>query len=261
MPFPAKMKAQKGGSKEMEESPSMEKGEAPEVGEAKHKKPCMACKRKGKKGACNCKHKMDTALTPQEYLDACDLGIHNRSRAFIRASLEVRNDKKCGRSGIAKHKQCRQGVVGTSKSVMGNEKVKTGLKVAAVAGGVAAGVAGGMRYRGLQANARSNLRVVRGMRSATRAANPRPTNSAAGIPDPWTNQVTNKQASAARSLNNQQASSMLRQGGVPLSKARARKASQQGAAKAQAGFKTAKRQLRRTQLGFIRQKRNLSSGR
>jgi len=246
------------------ESPKKEKGESPEYGDAPHgKKPCAACRKKGKKkGSCSCadKGKMDAVLTPAEYLDACDLGIHTRSRAYIRGVLGVRNDKKCGASGIAENKKCNKGVMGAAKSALGSEKVQTGLKVAAVAGGVAAGVAGGMRYRGLQANARSNLRVVSSMRTGTRAANPRPTNSAAGIPDPWTNQVTNKQASAARSVNNKQASSMLRQGGVPLSKARARRVARQGAAQAQAGFNTAKRQARRTQIGFIRQKRNVFSG-
>lgn len=72
----------------------------------------------GKKGATcdgNCgsgmKKGRSDALTPQEYLAACDLGIQGRSRHYIRARLDMaeRMDKKCGASGIADNKKCNVG--------------------------------------------------------------------------------------------------------------------------------------------------------
>ena len=55
------------------------------------------------------------ALTPQEYLAACDLGIQSRPRPYIRARLDSaeRLDKKCGASGIADNKKCRIGSGGS----------------------------------------------------------------------------------------------------------------------------------------------------
>ena len=90
---------------------------------------------KGKKctcdGGCSGSKKMDAALTPYEYLDACDLGIQGRSNSYIRTRLmtqsSARADKKCGNSSIPDDRQCRAG------GVMG--KVATG---AAIAGGAAA---------------------------------------------------------------------------------------------------------------------------
>jgi len=54
--------------------------------------------------------KMD-ALTPQEYLDACDLGIQHESRAYIRARLdaEERLDLKCGNGSISQGEKCTKG--------------------------------------------------------------------------------------------------------------------------------------------------------
>ena len=229
MPIPAafmkrgKKAAEGSAAEEKSESPVMEKGEDPEYGDAPHgkmgKKPCAACAKKGKKkGSCGCGKaaKMDAALTPMEYLDACDLGIQNRSRAYVRGVLGVREDKKCGASGIAEGKKCNKGVVGSVKSTLGNENVQTGLKVAAVAGGIAAGTVGTMKYRGLQKNAVSNLNVAKTIR-------------ASGV----------GQGSAGRSAAREQARSMLRQGGVPLSKVRARKAAKAGVATVKAGVANA----------------------
>jgi hypothetical protein len=64
--------------------------------------------------------KMDRndALTPQEYLAACDLGIQNRSRTYIRARLDtamnltpstVRADLKCGNGSISEGEKCTKG--------------------------------------------------------------------------------------------------------------------------------------------------------
>ena len=80
----------------------------------------------GKKGAScdgNCggyAKKMDRndALTPQEYLAACELGIQGRSRSYIRARLDttmnltpstVRADLKCGNGSISQGEKCTKG--------------------------------------------------------------------------------------------------------------------------------------------------------
>jgi len=81
---------------------------------------------------------MDEALTAQEYLDACDLGIQNRSLPYIRTRFamttasRIRADKKCGNSNIPDNRQCRNG------GGIGR-KLATG---AAIAGGVAAAAYG-----------------------------------------------------------------------------------------------------------------------
>jgi len=57
--------------------------------------------------------KMDRsdALTPQEYLAACDLGIQGRSRSYIRARLDAteRLDLKCGKGSISPGEKCTKG--------------------------------------------------------------------------------------------------------------------------------------------------------
>jgi hypothetical protein len=57
--------------------------------------------------------KMDRndALTPQEYLAACDLGIQGRSRSYIRARLDAaaRLDLKCGKGSISQGEKCSKG--------------------------------------------------------------------------------------------------------------------------------------------------------
>ena len=71
----------------------------------------------GKKGTCdgNCsagKAKRGDALTAPEYLAACDLGIQNRSRTYIRARLDAaaaRQDLKCGKGSISKGEKCTKG--------------------------------------------------------------------------------------------------------------------------------------------------------
>jgi hypothetical protein len=80
---------------------------------------CSCGAAKGKKCSCDggCgsgyAKKMDRndALTPQEYLAACDLGIQGRSRSYIRARLDVaaRLDLKCGNSSISEGEKCTKG--------------------------------------------------------------------------------------------------------------------------------------------------------
>lgn len=132
MPIPAalmkrgKKAAEGSAAEEKSESPAMEKGETPEYGDAPHgKKPCKACAKKSKKkGSCGCgdKAKMDRALSPQEYLDACDLGIQDRSKSYIRARLDAvatagkGQGVKCGNGYIGRGKKCNNGQ-GSSPSV------------------------------------------------------------------------------------------------------------------------------------------------
>jgi hypothetical protein len=87
---------------------------------------CSCGAAKGKKCSCDggCgsgyAKKMDRndALTPQEYLAACDLGIQGRSRSYIRARLDtamnltpssVRADLKCGNGSISEGEKCTKG--------------------------------------------------------------------------------------------------------------------------------------------------------
>jgi len=130
--------------------------------------------------------------------------------------LTIRLDNKSPAWQRKEGKKCNKGVVGSVKSALGNENVQTGLKVAAVAGGIAAGTVGAMKYRGLQKNAVSNLNVAKTIR-------------ASGV----------GQNSAGRSAAREQARSMLRQGGAPLSKVRARKAAKAGVATVKAGVANA----------------------
>tara|TARA_R100000951_G_C2626101_1_gene176044 strand:- start:650 stop:1363 length:714 start_codon:yes stop_codon:yes gene_type:complete len=59
------------------------------------------------------------SLTPHEYLDACDLGIQDRSRTYIRARLDARTStakgKKCGNSYIPRKSNCTTGSGGAAK--------------------------------------------------------------------------------------------------------------------------------------------------
>mgnify|MGYP001806089306 CR=1 FL=1 len=114
---------------------------------------CAKCKNKkpGRLSRPSSATNMDRndALTPTEYLAACDLGIQGRPRAYIRARLDaaaqlegdVREDmpdgkgQKCGKSGIAKGKKCKKGA-GASTSFI-SPAAKTGAKVGAVLGAVA----------------------------------------------------------------------------------------------------------------------------
>ena len=79
------------------------------------------CMSKGRKGKCDGScgksmkdggymKKMDS-LTPQEYLTACELGIQNRSRTYIRARLDAaeRLDLKCGNGAISEGEKCTKG--------------------------------------------------------------------------------------------------------------------------------------------------------
>lgn len=74
-----------------------------------------------KKGAkCSCdgegcgssmKRRRSDALTAPEYLAACELGIQDRPRSYIRARLDAaeRLDLKCGKGSISRGEKCHKG--------------------------------------------------------------------------------------------------------------------------------------------------------
>lgn len=127
---------------------------APMDGGMYGKKPMDAeCGCKGKKGAkCdgNCggaMHKRgDAALTPHEYLSACDLGIQDRSRSYIRARLDAaeRLDLKCGKGSISKGEKCSKGAATTVDPKAPG--MGTALKVAAGVALVGAAAYGAKKY-------------------------------------------------------------------------------------------------------------------
>jgi hypothetical protein len=99
---------------------------------------CSCGARKGK-ASCdgNCGSygkKMDRndALTPQEYLAACDLGIQGRSRSYIRARLDTaeRLDLKCGKGSISQGEKCSKGAATKAEGPSAGVQIGQGLKTA-----------------------------------------------------------------------------------------------------------------------------------
>lgn len=99
-----------------------------DCGICKSGKPCT-CKAK-KDGGCGGYGKRGDALTPQEYLAACDLGIQDRSRPYIRARLDttmnltpstVRADLKCGKGSISKGEKCSKGAATEAENKVVNQ--------------------------------------------------------------------------------------------------------------------------------------------
>ena len=101
------------------------------------------CEGKGRKGKASCDgncggygKKMDRndALSPQEYLAACDLGIQHRSRAYIRARLDAaeRLDLKCGGGSISEGEKCTKGAAQKVQPKAGQRKGLTGKQLLAV---------------------------------------------------------------------------------------------------------------------------------
>jgi hypothetical protein len=74
---------------------------------------CGCSSKKGGKcdGNCGSMRKRSDSLTPLEYLDACELGIQDRSTAYIRARLDAaeRLDLKCGKGSISEGEKCTKG--------------------------------------------------------------------------------------------------------------------------------------------------------
>ena len=86
-----------------------------------------ACMKKDKKGGkdCGCSHKNDS-LTPQEYIAACEEGIQDRSRTYIRARLDAGKGtgKKCGASHIPRQATCSKGAGGGSTKAKKEPRLK-----------------------------------------------------------------------------------------------------------------------------------------
>jgi uncharacterized protein YcfJ len=106
---------------------------------------CNCGKRKAKcDGSCGKKMDRNDALTPQEYLAACDLGIQGRSRSYIRARLDAaeRLDLKCGKGSISKGEKCSKGAATAAENAP--ISIRKGLKVGAKIGGGLGAVQGAM---------------------------------------------------------------------------------------------------------------------
>lgn len=83
-----------------------------------------ACGGKGRKGKASCDgdcgmKKRSDALTAPEYLAACDLGIQDMPRPYIRARLDTdqRLDLKCGKGAISKGEKCTKGAATTAEKI------------------------------------------------------------------------------------------------------------------------------------------------
>ena len=144
---PMEMEPGEGKKHEMGESPDEEVREGSEENEghyskASRKRSAKGAKRtkapmdaescgcgggKGKKcscdGGCGSYKKMDSALTPHEYLAACDIGIQDRSRQYIRARLDAteRLDLKCGNGSISQGEKCTKGTASNAPDKVVNQ--------------------------------------------------------------------------------------------------------------------------------------------
>ena len=111
------------------------------------KKPMDAecgCGRKGKcDGNCGSMRKRSDSLTPLEYLDACELGIQDRSTTYIRARLDAaeRLDLKCGKGSISEGEKCTKGPAQKVQPKKPTKFRNSGAKKALVAGAVIGGAA------------------------------------------------------------------------------------------------------------------------
>jgi len=140
----------------------------PEEEEEEEEEMDMAASHSRKRSAKGAKHtkpakdggmygqKRSDALTPIEYLDACELGIQDRSPTYIRARLDAaeRLDLKCGKGSISEGEKCTKGAAQrVQPQQRGGSKVR-GLKTAAKIAGAAA-LIGGAAY--MQQTARRNM--------------------------------------------------------------------------------------------------------
>jgi len=121
---------------------------------------CGCSDKKGGKcdGNCGSMRKRGDSLSPLEYLDACELGIQDRSTTYIRARLDAaaRFDLKCGKGSISEGEKCTKGPAtkaeppqykrGTvTPNTKAAQRLRTAANVAAAAGALAplAGLASG----------------------------------------------------------------------------------------------------------------------
>ena len=126
---------------------------------------CGCSGKKGGKCDGNCGGAMrkrgDAALTPHEYLGACDLGIQDRSRSYIRARLDAaeRLDLKCGKGAISKGEKCTKGAATQVNPQAQGKGSNTALKMAA-AGGLVIGASYLAGRSGLGLKAGSALKTA-----------------------------------------------------------------------------------------------------
>jgi hypothetical protein len=142
------------------------------------------CEGKGRKGKASCDgncggygKKMD-ALSPQEYLAACDLGIQHRSRAYIRARLDAaeRLDLKCGAGSISEGEKCTKGAAqkaSNNKPSFGQRAKAAGSLLALGAGvtgqaaftgaAIGAGLAGNTQAAGRFTQAAAGFGAIKGL--------------------------------------------------------------------------------------------------
>jgi hypothetical protein len=106
---------------------------------------CGCSGRKGGKcdGNCGSMRKRGDSLTPLEYLDACELGIQDRSPTYIRARLDTaeRLDLKCGKGSISEGEKCTKGPAQRVQPKKANKSSNSGAKKALLAGAVIGGAA------------------------------------------------------------------------------------------------------------------------
>ena len=153
---------------ENEKSGTMKKGQArdgakmkkPMDGEpcncGKGKKICDGSCKDNQDSECSMKKRGD-ALAAPEYLSACELGIENRSRTYIRARLDATGTgKKCGGGWTSQKNQCRQGPGAQSspssstQSSSGGSKVRSALEsTASVAGRLGTYASYGLAAKGI----------------------------------------------------------------------------------------------------------------
>jgi hypothetical protein len=113
------------------------------------------CSKTMKDGGMYKKPMMDRgdALTPQEYLAACDLGIQGQPRSYIRARLDYaeRLDLKCGKGSISEGEKCTKGPATRSEKKRGGTARTVGHALAVGGGvGAVAGLAAAARGRGIK---------------------------------------------------------------------------------------------------------------
>ena len=109
---------------------------------------CSCGRRKSKcDGSCGKKMDRNDALSPQEYLAACELGIQGRPRPYIRARLDAteRLDLKCGKGAISPGEKCTKGAAtkaqGPSRKSV-RPSIRRGIGKGAKYGAVINGIAG-----------------------------------------------------------------------------------------------------------------------
>lgn len=126
-----------------------------------------SCSCRAKKGAqCSCdgegcgssmKRRRSDALTAPEYLAACELGIQDRPRSYIRARLDAakRLDLKCGKGSISPGEKCTKGSSAPaatqkpSSRISRKTKIGTTMALTGVVGNLAAtGYTAGAAFTG-----------------------------------------------------------------------------------------------------------------